>query len=416
MGINSYYTKVTLLKLHPENIKVLRHPDGITLWSHHEKCVVIDQRIAFLGGIDLCYGRWDTTTHRLTDLGSYDLNNSANDEERPPMAQWKSEECHRNTPVEYKRSVSAPSPMHAAEFSPISPNLETVAESTIIENPAAITPETERKLKNQTSTDSVIRRQKFSRQKRIEDEGDNNNSPTVKFSPEIAIRRKAPKLRVAVKQAAFVDSQEPVEKPETPKMHRKFVQAALDLKDKLQKRRASSIDLSGAKFDFGLSMCVNDEDLDKDYDDGCRLWIGKDYTNFIFKDFIDLDKPFNDFIERNKTPRMPWHDIGCSVYGRAARDVARHFIQRWNFTKIQKRKTNPNYQLILPKSYTKLSVPKHLVKGANIADVQVLRSASEWSVGISAVECSIHNAYIKLIREAEHYIYIEVRFLLFLSL
>lgn len=411
LGINSYYTKETLLKLHPENIKVLRHPDGITLWSHHEKCVVVDQRIAFLGGIDLCYGRWDTTSHRLTDLGSYEPEkDSVKDEERPAIPQWKSEEGYRTPHVEYKRSVSAPSPLQPLDISSVSPKLETVDESTVIENPAAVTPETEKKIENQKSTDSITRRQKFSRQKRVDDEGDNNNSPAVKFSPEIAVRRKAPKLRVAAKQAAFVESQEPAEKPETPKMHRKFVQAALDLKEKLHKRRASSIDLSGAKFDFGQSMFINDEDLDEDNDDGSRLWIGKDYTNFIFKDFIDLDKPFNDFIDRRQTPRMPWHDIGCSVYGRAARDVARHFIQRWNFTKIQKRKTNPNYQLILPKSYTKLSVPKHLVKGANIVDVQVLRSASEWSVGISAVECSIHNAYIKLIREAEHYIYIENQF------
>lgn len=64
LGINSYYTKKALMNLHGSNVKVLRHPDGIKLWSHHEKCVVIDQRIAFLGGIDLCYGRWDTPEHR----------------------------------------------------------------------------------------------------------------------------------------------------------------------------------------------------------------------------------------------------------------------------------------------------------------------------------------------------------------
>ena len=64
LGINSFYTKEQLQKLHPTNVKVLRHPDGINLWSHHEKSVIIDQRIAFLGGIDLCYGRWDTRAHR----------------------------------------------------------------------------------------------------------------------------------------------------------------------------------------------------------------------------------------------------------------------------------------------------------------------------------------------------------------
>lgn len=73
LGINSYYSKQRLQQLH-ENIKVLRHPDhaklGIFFWAHHEKLVVIDQTYAFVGGIDLCYGRWDDYKHRLTDLGS----------------------------------------------------------------------------------------------------------------------------------------------------------------------------------------------------------------------------------------------------------------------------------------------------------------------------------------------------------
>lgn len=51
-----------------QNVKVLRHPDhffdGVFLWSHHEKFVIIDQSVAFLGGIDLCYGRWDDEYHR----------------------------------------------------------------------------------------------------------------------------------------------------------------------------------------------------------------------------------------------------------------------------------------------------------------------------------------------------------------
>lgn len=51
-----------------ENIKVLRHPDhakaGVFLWAHHEKIVVVDQTYAFVGGIDLCYGRWDDDKHR----------------------------------------------------------------------------------------------------------------------------------------------------------------------------------------------------------------------------------------------------------------------------------------------------------------------------------------------------------------
>ncbi|KAI9312755.1 hypothetical protein BX666DRAFT_1986220 [Dichotomocladium elegans] len=71
MTLDSKHTKHWLQNLH-ENILVLRHPDhaigGTFFWSHHEKFVVVDQRIAFLGGIDLCFGRWDTHNHPLADF------------------------------------------------------------------------------------------------------------------------------------------------------------------------------------------------------------------------------------------------------------------------------------------------------------------------------------------------------------
>lgn len=52
----------------------MRHPDHVSsvvlLWAHHEKMVAIDQTVAFVGGIDLAFGRWDDSQYRLTDLGS----------------------------------------------------------------------------------------------------------------------------------------------------------------------------------------------------------------------------------------------------------------------------------------------------------------------------------------------------------
>lgn len=65
-----------------------------------------------------------------------------------------------------------------------------------------------------------------------------------------------------------------------------------------------------------------------------KFWLGKDYINFIVKDFHNLDNPFQDLVDRSTTPRMPWHDVGVMVQGAAARDVARHFIQRWNAVKV----------------------------------------------------------------------------------
>ena len=51
---------------------MIRHPDHTPIpvkWAHHEKTVVLDQSTAFVSGIDICFGRWDTSQHRLVDLG-----------------------------------------------------------------------------------------------------------------------------------------------------------------------------------------------------------------------------------------------------------------------------------------------------------------------------------------------------------
>lgn len=116
LTLSSAHTKHELEKLHP-NIAVFRHPDhlpdaqttqsslisslqglkldaagasklgadalkglyGITddvilYWAHHEKLCLIDDRIAFMGGLDLCFGRWDTNQHSIADAHPSDLN------------------------------------------------------------------------------------------------------------------------------------------------------------------------------------------------------------------------------------------------------------------------------------------------------------------------------------------------------
>ncbi|KAM4064697.1 PLD-like domain-containing protein [Hirsutella rhossiliensis] len=80
---NSRHTKHALQALCPEgspghgNIRVLRHPDhnvfenaaDMTMyWAHHEKFIVIDYAMAFIGGLDLCFGRWDARQHPLSDV------------------------------------------------------------------------------------------------------------------------------------------------------------------------------------------------------------------------------------------------------------------------------------------------------------------------------------------------------------
>ena len=40
--------------------------------SHHQKIVVVDDAIAFTGGLDLTIRRWDTPAHRVDDPGEED--------------------------------------------------------------------------------------------------------------------------------------------------------------------------------------------------------------------------------------------------------------------------------------------------------------------------------------------------------
>ncbi|CAI9771680.1 unnamed protein product [Fraxinus pennsylvanica] len=73
LKINSVYSKRKLLDIH-ENVRVLRYPDhfssGVYLWSHHEKIVIVDHQICFIGGLDLCFGRYDSPDHKVGDYPS----------------------------------------------------------------------------------------------------------------------------------------------------------------------------------------------------------------------------------------------------------------------------------------------------------------------------------------------------------
>ncbi|KAM0821512.1 hypothetical protein ACQ4PT_072157 [Festuca glaucescens] len=70
LKINSLYSKNRLLNIH-ENVKVLRYPDhfssGVYLWSHHEKIVIVDNQVCYIGGLDLCFGRYDSPDHKVND-------------------------------------------------------------------------------------------------------------------------------------------------------------------------------------------------------------------------------------------------------------------------------------------------------------------------------------------------------------
>ncbi|KAF1354647.1 hypothetical protein BDV97DRAFT_365897 [Delphinella strobiligena] len=227
--IDSEYTKASLLDLHP-NICVQRSPNQFRqnqfFWAHHEKLVVVDNAMAFVGGVDLCFGRWDDPNHSLTD-------------------------------------------------------------------------------------------------------------------------------------------------------------------DKL----------TGFELDMDAARTA----------DNCQVWPGKDYSNPRVQDFYALDRPYEEMYDRTKVPRMPWHDISMTIVGQPARDVGRHFVQRWNYILRQRVPSRPTPILLPPPEYDQDELERLGMTGT--CQIQILRSATTWSIGTpNKTECSIMNAYVHLIKNSQHFVYIENQF------
>ncbi|KAI0084789.1 phospholipase D [Irpex rosettiformis] len=139
------------------------------------------------------------------------------------------------------------------------------------------------------------------------------------------------------------------------------------------------------------------------------IWPGKDYSNPRVLDFHTLNKPQEDMYDRTKVPRMPWHDVAMQIVGQPARDLSRHFVQRWNYLLRIKNHTRPMPTLLPPPEFKAGELSQLGLTGT--CELQICRSAGPWSLGTpDRIEHSIQNAYLKAIQMSEHFVYIENQF------
>lgn len=169
--------------------------------------------------------------------------------------------------------------------------------------------------------------------------------------------------------------------------------------------------------------------------------------------FKDLDTIFqNDyhnltFPASAKGPRQPWHDLHCRIDGPAAYDVLKNFEQRWRkatkwrdrFKRVSHWKDDALIKLeriswilspspTVPNDHPSLWVSKE--EDPENWHVQIFRSIDSGSVkGFPSdskeasklnlvcrknlvIDKSIHTAYVRAIRSAQHFIYIENQYFL----
>ncbi|MED6130321.1 Phospholipase D zeta 1 [Stylosanthes scabra] len=71
-----------------------------------------------------------------------------------------------------------------------------------------------------------------------------------------------------------------------------------------------------------------------------------------------------DELDRGKYPRMPWHDVHCALWGPPCRDIARHFVQRWNYAKRSKAPNEQAIPLLMPRHH--MVIPHYLGKNTDV--------------------------------------------------
>ncbi|KAI9681583.1 MAG: hypothetical protein M1829_000780 [Trizodia sp. TS-e1964] len=195
------------------------------------------------------------------------------------------------------------------------------------------------------------------------------------------------------------------------------------------------IDLQVA-FIGGLDLCFGRWDCHQHpmadahpYGVANEVWPGQDFNNNRVKDFKNVEDWQSNEISKAEYGRMPWHDVAMGLMGDCVYDIAEHFILRWNFVKRDKYKRDDRFDWLIlagrdgpEEDLIGVQRPKYPVgqyinhplspkppTSPGTVHAQLVRSSSDWSSGILE-EHSIQNAYCEIIRNAQHYVYIENQF------
>ena len=434
LKLNSKHTQDTLEKLH-KNIVVTRHPtDKLDLlWSHHEKLVIIDQAIGYVGGLDLCWGRYDDNEHPIYEPPNLEKKYYF------PFIDYSNARICDFTNVENYLVESVPResclrmPWHDIHTRLIGPVVSDIARHfverwnharfedrnqtslNVQKNTTNFAPEVKQKkkltLKVGGFLDSILQKVEAMEKEKndgmkdeTENENDNDNvfkaNKTILEEESISIDigdsdeindieiGKTPifnKKTNTLKNLGITENKNKIDRKKSPKKKNNL---NIKVNVQLKQWRTQQEDKKHV-----IEQSIN---TDAKFEAMKKQWM----ENFkeIDEDHILVPKQLESLKQIIVSDEKPPEEKRKSFYSELV-------------NKIKKNKNNWFKDLFKPNSQIETIInDKYVKKGSVPSNVQVLRSAGEWSLGLKTKESSILEAYYHLIQNSKHYIYIENQF------
>ena len=458
LTLDSKYTQDTLEKLH-KNIEVTRHPSDKLdlLWSHHEKLVIIDQQIGYVGGLDLCWGRYDFHEHPI-----YEGPNSEKKYYFPFIDYSNARICDFTNVQDYlvesvSRDNNLRMPWHDVHTRLIGPVVGDIARhfverwnhsrfddrnNTSINN---VNPsinftkninynKTKSNLKSGGFMDQILK----SVQKQIDkdkdkdkekDKDDNNNSIKIEKKKDdvdsngfnkikttyeedtISLdfdENNGPDTDISIKEAPIFDIRknslnglgnsinEENKKNNGIENNDEIIIKTQNNKNPKKKNLFSWKTVIKKEKEVSKSLNI----YDQEFENVKKQWM---------ENFKEIDED-HFLVPRKLESKLMWNEVVNNNQPNFERKGTNGFYKKF-VNKIKKNKNNLFKDLYKTNNEIETIInDKYVQKGSTPSNVQVLRSVGEWSLGLKIKENSILEAYYQLIENSKHYIYIENQF------
>ena len=425
--LNSKHTMDTLEQLH-KNIVVTRHPtDKLDLlWSHHEKLVIIDQVIGYVGGLDLCWGRYDTNEHPI-----YEAPNSEKKYNFPFIDYSNARICDFSNVENYlvesvPRDSCLRMPWHDIHTRLIGPVVNDISRHFIerwnharfndrnkaffnYKNNSPVVKKKRRSVLKKDGflnsiIDSVIKMEQDKiespkKSKEVSQNNNNNNTDINIANKEFESDSDSVSIDFGLDDEfnvntapVFVTKDNAIHSINHPIVNRKIL-----ARSKSKTKSSLNINLGGFTRQWKTQQKSDKEQsaYQEKIDTLKKQWM--ENINDFYEDRVPVRKKLEQNIVSTASPR--------EKKGKKANFYSEFII------KLKKNKNNWFKDIFQGNDNIETLVnDKYVKKGSISSTIQVLRSVGEWSCGLKVPENSILEAYYQLIDRSKHYIYIENQF------